>query len=134
MIRFNNSKIIKMLFLYGGFCMNKMYRINYIVDSNKASCTIYTYPILNEKNTYFLIRSGQNNRQIKKIDVGNIKNVDIDKTGYYVFITELENKDMYIKQMIEKIKENAQRQVLKFKTIQENAVKCNIEIVDVEPE
>lgn len=114
--------------------MDKMYRINYIVDSNKASCTIYTYPILNEKNTYFLIRSGQNNRQIKKINIGNIKSVDINKTGYYVFITELGNKDMYIKQMIEKIKENAQKQVQKFKAIQENAVKCNIEIVDVEPE
>lgn len=114
--------------------MDKMYRINYIVDCNKASCTIYTYPILNEKNTYFLIRSGQNNRQIKKIDVGNIKNADIDKTGYYVFLTELENKDMYIKQMIEKIKENAQKQVKKFNAIQENAIQCNIEIVDVEPE
>lgn len=114
--------------------MDKMYRINYVVDSNKASCTIYTYPILNEKNTYFLIRSGQNNRQIKKIDVGNIKNADVDKTGYYVFLTELENKDMYIKQMIEKIKENAQKQVQKFNAIQKNAIQCNIEIVDVEPE
>lgn len=114
--------------------MNKIYRINYIVDSNKASCTIYTYPILDEKNTYFLIRSGQNNRQIKKSSIGEIKNADIDRTGYYVFLTGLENKDMYIKQMIEKIKENAQKQVQKFNAIQENAIQCSIQIVDVEPE
>lgn len=114
--------------------MNKMYRINYIVDSNKASCTIYTYPILDEKNTYFLIRSGQKNRQIKKSDIGSIKSIDVDKTGYYVFITDLENKDMYIKQMIEMVSKNAQKQAQKFKAIQENAIQCEAKVVDIEPE
>ena len=106
--------------------MGKIYRINYVADSNKASCIIYTYPILEEKNTYFLIRSGQNNRQIK--------NVDIDRTGYYVFLTGLENKDMYISQMIEKIKENAEKKVQEFKSIYNNAVLCETEIIDVKPE
>lgn len=114
--------------------MDKMYRINYVVDSNKAVCTIYNYPILNEKKTYYIIRSGRNNRQVKKISIGNIKSVDVDKTGYYVFLTELQNKDMYIKQMIEKVRENALKQIQKFKAIQENAVRCNIESVNVEPE
>ena len=114
--------------------MGKIYRINYIVDSDKASCTIYTYPILDEKNTYFLIRSGQNNRQIKKSSIGEIKNADIDRTGYYVFLTGLENKDMYISQMIKKIKENAEKKVQKFKSIYNNSILCEIKIVDVEPE
>lgn len=114
--------------------MDKIYRINYVVDNNQTSCTIYTYPILDEKNTYFLIRSGQFNRQIKKSNIGEIKNIDADMTGYYVFLTELENKDMYIKQMIKKVKENAQKKVQKFKAIYDNAIKCDIQIIDVEPE
>ena len=114
--------------------MGKIYRINYVADSNKASCIIYTYPILEEKNTYFLIRSGQNNRQIKKSNIGEIKNVDIDRTGYYVFLTGLENKDMYISQIIEKIKENAEKKVQEFKSIYNNAVLCETEIIDVKPE
>ncbi len=114
--------------------MEKIYRINYIVDSNKASCTIYTYPILDEKNTYFIIRSGQNNRQIKKDSIGEIKNTDVDRTGYHVFLTGLENKDMYIEQMIKNVKENAQEKIQKFKSICDNAIKCGVKIVDVEPE
>ena len=114
--------------------MDKMYRINYIVGEDNAACTIYIYPILDEKNTYFLIRSGQNNRQIKKNSIGEIKNADIDKTGFYVFLTELDNKDMYIKQMIKRVKDNAQRQVQRFESIYDNAIECDIKIVDVEPE
>lgn len=114
--------------------MDKMYRINYIVGEDNTSCTIYTYPILDEKNTYFLIRSGQNNRQIKKNSIGEIKNADIYKTGFYVFLTELDNKDMYIKQMIKRVKDNAQMQVQRFESIYDNAIQCDIEIVDVEPE
>lgn len=35
--------------------MDQMYRINYVVDSNKAVCTIYNYPILNEKKYIILL-------------------------------------------------------------------------------
>lgn len=114
--------------------MKEIYRINYVVDKNGTSCTIYTYPILDEKKTYFLIRSGQFNRQIKKSNIGEIKNVDIDRTGFYVFLTELENKDMYIDAMIQKVKNNALNNIDKFKSICNNAVWCDIKIVNVEPE
>lgn len=114
--------------------MDKIYRVNYIVGENEAVCTIYTYPILDIKNTYILIRSGSNNRQIKKDNIGVINTIDKDKTAYCVFLTELENKDMYISQMIEKIKENAQKQVKRFNGVYKNAIQCNIKIIDVEPE
>lgn len=114
--------------------MDKLYRINYIVDKDNATCTIYTYPILDEKNTYFLIRSGQTNRQIKKDIIGELKNTDMDRTGYHVFLTGLENKHMYVEQMIKKVKDNARKQVQKFQSIYDNAIQCDIKIVDVEPE
>ena len=51
-----------------------------------------------------------------------------------LFLTGLENKDMYISQMIEKIKENAEKKVQEFKSIYNNAVLCETEIIDVKPE
>lgn len=114
--------------------MKEIYRINYIVDKNYAKCTIYTYPILDEKNSYFVIRSGCNNRHIKRSDVGKIRNIDTDRTGYYVFLTGLENKDMYIDKMIQKIKNNALMNISKFKSICNNAIQCDIQFVNVEPE
>lgn len=114
--------------------MNKMYRINYVVDTTGVSCTRYAYPILEEKNSYFVIRSGKNNRHIKKSDIGKIRNVDVDRTGCYVFLTELDNQDKYIERMIEKIKESTMKKVNKFKSIHDNANHCNIQMVEVEPE
>lgn len=114
--------------------MDKMYRMNYVVGIDGTLCTVYTYPILEEKNSYFVIRSGKNNRHIKKSDIGEIKNVDVDRTGCYVFLTELDNQNKYIEQMIEKIKESALIKVSKFQTIHDNAIHCNMQIVEVEPE
>lgn len=114
--------------------MYKMYRINYVVSATGASCTIYTYPILEEKNSYYIIRSGKNKRHIKKNDIGEIKNVDMNRTGYYVFLTQLEDKNRYIEKMINVIKENAILKVKKFQSIYDNAIRYNEEIVDVEPE
>lgn len=114
--------------------MKEIYRINYVVDKNGTNCTIYTYPILDEKKTYFLIRSGLNNRHIKKDIIGEIRHTDINRTGFYVFLTELENKDMYIDAMIQKVKDNALNNIDKFKSICNNAVRCDIKMVNVEPE
>ena len=77
--------------------MDKIYRMNYVVGIDGALCTVYTYPILEEKNLYFVIRSGKNNRHIKKSDIGEIRNVDVDRTGYYVFLMKLDNQNKYIK-------------------------------------
>ena len=113
---------------------NEMYRINYAVDMDKAICTVYKYPILAEKNSYFLIRSGMRNRQIKKEDIGQIRNTNTDRTAFYVFLTDLTDKDVYINEMVEKVKKNAQDRVRKFQSIYENALQCDVKIVDVEPE
>lgn len=114
--------------------MRKMYRINYVVDINGASCTIYTYPILEEKKTYFVIRSGRYNRHIKKCDIGEIKSIDVYRTGFYVFLTDLEKQSKYIEQMIGKIKENALIEISKFQSIYEKVNICKTRVVDVEIE
>ena len=47
---------------------------------------------------------------------------------------KLDNQNKYIEQMIEKIKESALIKVSKFQTIHDNAIHCNTQIVEVEPE
>lgn len=114
--------------------MKKLYRIYYGVDKNIASCRIYSYPILDEKNTYYVIQSGRNRKHIKKEAVGVVKNVDIDRVSFVVFVEDLIDQDKYISLMIEKVKESALSKIYKFQAILDNATVCDYELVDVEPE
>lgn len=114
--------------------MKKLYRIYYGVDETAASCRIYSYPVLDEKNTYFVIQSGRNRKHIKKEVIGVIKNVDIDRISFVVFVEDLSDQDKYISLMIEKVKESALSKVCKFHAILDNATVCDYELIDVEVE
>lgn len=115
---------------------NKIYRINYVVSTELATCTVYSYPIIDEKKTYFLIRSGKNNRQIKKVSIGVIQkhHIDFDEMSYYVFVTDLSNKNKYINQMIRNSRIDAENKIAVFNMIYNNAVECDINFVEVEQE
>lgn len=114
--------------------MEKMYRIYYSVDKDGASCNIYTYPILDEKNTYYVIQSGSNKKHIKKDSLGDISNVDIDRTAYVSFVTNLSNKDKIVQAMANKVKENSLLKVERFQKIYDHSIPCECNIIEVETE
>lgn len=112
--------------------MRNLYRIFYSVDEEGAHCSIYSYPILEEKNSYYTIRSGERNRRIKKEQIGVIDNVDTRRTAYYVFLTDLDEKDQYIVLMADKVKSNAYEVSREFQKIYENANACDGSMVEME--
>ena len=114
--------------------MKKMYRIYYSVDKNGAICNIYTYPILDEKNTYYVIQSGSNKKHIRKDRLGEISNVDIDRTTYVSFVIDLSNMDEIVQAMANKVKENSLLKIEKFQKIYEHSIPCECNMIEVETE
>lgn len=95
----------------------EMYRIMYGVDTQVVNCKVYCYPILEEKSKYFVIQSGSRRKHIFKDNIGKIKNVDIDRTIFEVFVTELTNQNDYINQMVALVKESVNRKIHKYNKI-----------------
>ena len=114
--------------------MKKMYRIYYSVDKNGAICNIYTYPILDEKNTYYVIQSGSNKKHIRKDSLGEISNVDIDRTTYVSFVIDLSNMDKIVQEMANKVKENSLLKIEKFQKIYEHSIPYECNMIEVEAE
>lgn len=114
--------------------MEVLYRLNCGASIHESSATLYSYPIIKETASYYEIRSGSNNRRIKKEDIGRIQAVDIERTMYKVFLTNQLQLKTYTNDMLELVKLNALKQIERYKAVSENSIMCEIKEEFVKPE
>lgn len=114
--------------------IKEIYRLTYGVDTKNPFCRACRYAVVDEKNKYYVIYNGYQNKHIKKEDIGVIHNIDTDRTHFYVYLTDLSEKDRYIGQMMDKIQTAANERIIKFTKIKQNVIPTVCEIEDVTAE
>lgn len=112
--------------------MDKIYRINYVVNEKGVSCSVYVYRVVGETKSYYLCKAGDRSRQISKNDIGLVKNVDRERIAYKVYVTDLFEKERYIDEMVSRVREVSAKLIERYKKIYDNANPCWCEIIEVE--
>lgn len=111
-----------------------IYRIFYSADEAGPTCNIYSYPIHEEKNTYYTIITdpiSHRTKRIKKEDINIIKPIDSERTAYVVYTMDLENKDQLIVEMVKKVSNNAYLKVQRYQKIYRNSIHCEPKMIDM---
>lgn len=112
--------------------MDKIYRINYVVNEKGVSCYIYVYKVVGETKSYYICKAGDRSRHISKNDIGLIKNVDRERISYKAYVADLLEKERYLDEMVSRVREVSAKQIERYKKIYDNANPCWCEIIEFE--
>lgn len=112
--------------------MNKIYKVLYTVDKSRvAECNVFSYTIVDEKPTYYVLQVGSSQKHLKKEKIDLINHTNIEDTEFETYITTLNNIDMVIKKMSKLVQERALQKIKKYQQIYNNATTCAIKMVEV---